>query len=177
MPSDTSSLRSSLGREEFVDVRRYLSALRRNIPLILGIIVVLTGGVLAFSLLASKSYDAEAQIIVDTQTSAITSPDASAEQRQLATIQTLIESPAVLDPAAKRTGRTRKELAAAIESTVDENANLINITGSDATAVGASRITNAVARTFIQQEADIERSRLRRAQDSLNQEIQQLRAQ
>jgi Mrp family chromosome partitioning ATPase len=177
MPSDSSSLRSSLGREELVDVRRYLAALRRNIPLILGIIVVLTGGVLAFSLLASKSYSSEAQIIVDTQTSAITSPDASAEQRQLATIQTLIESPAVLDPAAKRTGRTRKELASAIESTVDENANLINITGTDPTAVGSARITNAVARTFIAQEATIERARLRRAQDSLNQEIQQLQAQ
>ena len=177
MASDTTRLRSTPGREEFVDVRRYLAALRRNIPLILGIIVVLTGGVLAFSLLASKSYSADAQIIVDTQTSAITSPDASAEQRQLATIQTLIESPAVLTPAAKATGRTRKELAAAIESTVDQNANLINITGTDPTAVGSARITNAVTHSFISQEAAIERARLQRAQDSIQTEIRQLQAQ
>jgi succinoglycan biosynthesis transport protein ExoP len=176
MPNDSSNLRSALGREELVDVRRYLSALRRNVPLIGGIIVVLTGGVLAFSLIASKSYNAQAQIIVDTQTSAITSPDASTEQRQLATIQTLVESPSVLDPAAKQVGMTRRELTSAITSTVDQNANLINIVGTDPTAVGSARLTNAVARTFIAQEADIERARLRRAQDSLNQEIQQLQA-
>jgi Mrp family chromosome partitioning ATPase len=176
MPSENSSLRSTLGREDFVDVRRYLAALRRNIPLILGIIVVLTGGVLAFSLLASKSYNAQAQIIVDPQTSAITSPDAATEQRQLATIQTLVESPTVLDPAAKETGRTRQDLVDGITSTVDQNANLITIVGSDASAEGAARISNAVARTFIAREADIERQRLRRAQNSLNQEIQQLQA-
>src|SRR4051794_37911870 len=163
MPSET-NLRSSLGREDFVDVRRYLAALRRNIPLILGIIVVLTGGVVAFSLLASKSYDATAQIIVDPQTSAITSPDAATEQRQLATIQTLISSPTVLDPAAKQLGLTRKELTDAVTSTVDQNANLINITGTYGTASGAARIANSVTRNFIAQEAHIERARLQRAQ-------------
>src|SRR3954462_15135672 len=152
MPSET-NLRSSLGREDFVDVRRYLAALRRNIPLILGIIVVLTGGVLAFSLLASKSYSSEAQIIVDTQPSAITSPDAATEQRQLATIQTLIESPTVLDPAAKETHRPRPELADSITSAVDENANLISIVGSDPTPERAAQIANADTKTFIAREA------------------------
>src|SRR4051812_2943540 len=173
MPPESSNVRS---REEFVDVRRYLGALRRNIPLIAGIIIVLTGGVIAVSLLASKSYESEAQIIVDPQTSAITSPDAATEQRQLSTIQTLVESPTVLDAAAKQTGRTRQELADSISSTVDQNANLITITGTDGTPVGASRITNAVARTFLTREADIQRQQLRRAQASLNQTIQQLQA-
>src|SRR3954452_12131121 len=139
MPSET-NLRSSLGREDFVDVRRYLAALRRNIPLILGIIVVLTGGVVAFSLLASKSYNAESQIIVDPQTSAITSPDAATQQRQLATIQTLVESPTVRQGAARAPGRTRDEVSSAISSTVDQDANLITITGTDGTARGAAQI-------------------------------------
>src|SRR4051812_19815056 len=174
MPPESSNVRS---REEFVDVRRYLGALRRNIPLIAGIIIVLTGGVIAFSLLASKSYESESQIIVDPQTSAITSPDAATEQRQLFTIQTLIESPTVLDPAAKQTHRTRQEIADGISSAVDQNANLISIVGSDPSPEGAADIANAVTKTFIAREAEIERSRLQRAQDSLNDEIRQLQAQ
>ena len=48
MPPESGSFRSSSSREELVDVRRYIAALRRNIPLIVGIVVVVTGGVIAF---------------------------------------------------------------------------------------------------------------------------------
>jgi Mrp family chromosome partitioning ATPase/capsular polysaccharide biosynthesis protein len=174
---EATSLRSASSRDDYVDVRRYLVALRRNVPLIVGIVIVLTGGVIAFSLLASKTYTSEAQIIVDINNNALGSSDAATEQRQLATIRTLVESPNVLDRAARATNRTRSQLEEAISSTLDQDANVITITGADGTANGAAQITNAVARTFLSQEADIERQRLRRAQASLQEEIRQLQAQ
>ena len=82
----------------------------------------------------------------------------------------------MLQSAARATNRTADELSSSINSTVDQNANLITITGTDGSAVGAAQLTNAVARTFLAREAEIERRQLRRAEASLNQEVQQLQA-
>jgi uncharacterized protein involved in exopolysaccharide biosynthesis len=50
--------------EERVDFRHYLGAVRRSKWLILAIVVVVTGVVVAASLLLPKSYDATATVVL-----------------------------------------------------------------------------------------------------------------
>jgi succinoglycan biosynthesis transport protein ExoP len=163
-------------REENIDVRRYLVALRRSLPLMVALVTVLTGLTLLASMLAPKRYSADAQIIVDPDQSVLQTTDAGSQQRQLATLRTLVDSPTVLAPAAQRARRTEAELENKVSSTVDQNANLITVSADDGTAAGAAEIANAVARSFVDSQAAVERARLRAAQAALTHEIDQLQA-
>jgi receptor protein-tyrosine kinase len=175
MQSQSAESRASV-REENIDVRRYLVALRRSLPLMLALVTVLTGVTLLASMLAPKRYSADAQIIVNPDQSALQTTDAGSQQRQLATLRTLVDSSTVLAPAAQRAGRTEAELETKVTSTVDQNANLITITADDGTAAGAAEIANAIARAFVDSQAAVERARLRAAQTALTREIDLLQA-
>jgi capsular polysaccharide biosynthesis protein len=168
---------TDLGRDEGIDSRRYIAALRRSIPMMLGIVVVLTVAVALISFALAKTYKAESQIIVTpTDASSLVSSDAASEQRDLATLQTLITSPSVLTTAGKTVDRTRQDLQGLVTSTLDPNANIITITATDGTAQGAADIANAVAKAFLDSRAATEKASLTRATAELQRQINEIAA-
>jgi capsular polysaccharide biosynthesis protein len=175
MSSQPFASRSSTPREEGIDGRRYLAALRRSGLLMTVIVVVLTVAVLLASLVMAKSYRADAQIIVP-QTVSLTTSDATSAQRYLATLRTLVTSPKVLEAVAAKTGRTRAALEKNVAAAVDPNANLIAITADDGTAEGAARIANATAAAFLASQTALQRTSLERAKNELSNQIRALRA-
>jgi tyrosine-protein kinase len=174
--SESERLRSNASREESIDARRYLTVLRRSAPLMIAIVVVLTGIVLALSLVADKSYRSSAQLIINTSVSTLGTTDATAQQRQLTTLQALVTSPTVLTSAAKRSNRSESQLENNVSASSDPNANLLTITAEDPTAAGAALVANSVASAFIKSQAQIERAQLQRARAELDQQIASLRA-
>jgi Mrp family chromosome partitioning ATPase len=167
--------RSSTPRDDSIDGRRYLAALQRSSSMIVGIVVVLTIAVLLISLVMSKTYSTDAQLIVP-QSASLTTSDASSAQRYLATLQTLVTSPNVLRSAAPAAHAGTHALQDSVTATVDPNANLITVTATDGTADGAARKANAVTHAFLASQASIERRALTRAQGALTSQIRSLRA-
>jgi capsular polysaccharide biosynthesis protein len=176
VPLPPSSVPRAHARDEAIDARRYIAALRRSIPMMLAIVAVLTCAVLLISLAMSKTYQAQSQIIVSPGATSFGGTDAASEQRQLATIQTLVESPTVLDTAAKKLGRTRDDLQSKVSSALDPNANLITVQANDGSARGAAAVANAVSRAFLDDQAAAEKTSLQRAQSELESQISQLQA-
>lgn len=176
MSLQPSAPRASHTRDEAIDARRYIAALRRSVPMMAGIVVVLTLAVLVLSLAMSKTYQAQSQIIVSPGATSFGGSDAASEQRELATIQTLVESPTVLDAAAKELGRTRADLQSRITSALDPNANLITVQATDGSARGSADVANAVSRSFLNSQAAAEIQSLQRAQAQLNTQISQLQS-
>lgn len=175
MSNQPSLSRSAPARDDSIDGRRYLAALRRSSKLIAAIVVTLTLAVLAISLVLGKTYSADSQLIVP-QTASLTTADPTSAQRSLATLQTLVTSPNVLRAAVAGAGATQKQLEDAITATVDPNANLITITATADTADGAARRANAVAKAFLSSQTAIQRQSLLRAQDALTSQLRTLRA-
>jgi capsular polysaccharide biosynthesis protein/Mrp family chromosome partitioning ATPase len=168
---------AGLGRDEGIDSRRYVAALRRSVPMMLGIVVVLTVAVALISFALAKTYKAESQIIVTpSDASSLVSSDAASEQRDLATLQTLITSPSVLTDAGKVVHRTREDLQSRVTSTLDPNANIITITATDGTAQGAADVANAVAKAFLASRAATEKASLTRATAELQRQINEIAA-
>ncbi len=164
------------GSEERIDARRYLGALNRDRRLIAAIVVVVTLGVLIVSLLLPKTYEATTTIVLDVDSSVFGPPDAESTQRRLATIESLLASTQVLSEAADRVGEEDSAaLESKVDSQVDEQANLIDVTASDGDPKQAAAIANSVARSFIDVQQELERERLRAARDDLAAEADQLR--
>ena len=100
-----------------------------------------------------KRYTATATIVYDPTANALTTTqDATAEQRQLATISSLITTPHVLDAVAGQVGISERKLEKQVKASVDATANLITVTGTAGTADKAAQIANAAARAFIAQQ-------------------------
>ena len=75
--------------------------------------------------------------------------------RDLNTIDALLTTDSVLGAAAERVpGETVESLRDKVASSVDPNANLIYVTGRDGDPEQAARIANAVASTFVAEQAD-----------------------
>ncbi len=162
--------------EDRVDVRRYLGALRRDARLIATIVAVITFAVLLLSLILPKSYEASATIVLDADVGVFGPPDADSTQRKLATIEQLLSSQQVLDRAAKEVGggETAVSIDSAVDSAVDETANLIDVSARDGSPDTAAAIANAVASSFLDVQRELEQERLQAARESLSQEIDQL---
>jgi capsular exopolysaccharide synthesis family protein len=175
--SDRFSPRPDVARDDPIDIGRYRATLRRSLPLIAAIVIVLTGGVVAFSLLTAKTYSAEAQIIVDPNSTGLGTTDATTVQRELATLQTLVGTPSVLNPVASQLHVPLGTLESNVTATADQNANLISIVANASTGKAAADQANAVTKSFIARQTAIESDQLRRGQASLTQQIAQLRAQ
>ena len=113
------------------------------------IVVPLTLTVLVVSLALPKSYRATAKIVKADAGGVFGSGDVESVKRRLATLQTLLATPEVLDRAARRLpGESAETLEGKVESSVDANSNIINVVGSDGDARGAAAIANAVANAF-----------------------------
>ena len=166
------------GDDEPVDVPRYLAALKRAWPLIVLLIVLMTVTVLALSLAISETYRATARIVFDDRAGAGTleTTDVETVQRRLATVQILLTTNDVLERVAEQLPReTAETLEDKVESSVDEDANIIDVSATDTEAGGAAAIANAVAREFVEMEAAADRERYARAREALQSALDRVR--
>ena len=155
-----------------MDVRRYLAALRRSRGMIAATIVLITGGVLGLSLVMTETYKATSTIVLEVETGAFGTVDVAAVERRLSTISALLTSSDVVEEASKEVpGEDPGSIESAITSSVDPDANLIDITGSSHEPEGAAAIANAVAESFIRVQSGLERSRLEAAIEDVRADI------
>ncbi len=157
-----------------VDLRRVSSAIRRSARLVLAIVVLVTGLVLAVSLLSPARYRASARIADDP--AAGEGVDIATADRQLATGRELVTAPVVLAGAARRLpGETVATLAGSVTAKVDPAASILDVvvTGKDPTRV--ARAANAVATAFIAESERVERLAATRARAGLADEVERLR--
>ncbi len=157
--------------EEGVDTRRYLAAVRRDLPLIAMIVAAVTLVVVVASFLLPKSYEATSTIVVASSVSGFTDVNSDAVQRQLATTDALLTAPRVMRAAAAKVpGESEGSLEGKVESRVDPEAaeaNIIEITASDGDPETAAAIANAVADSFLEERATFERDRIDAARTQL----------
>jgi capsular polysaccharide biosynthesis protein len=162
--------------DEPVDVPRYLTALKRALPLMLMIVVSLTGAVLVLSLLLPKTYEATARIVMNDSPATTQTGDVETVKRRLATVRTLLTTRDVLARAARRlSGEGADAIKRHVHSSVDRDANIINVVADDGDPQGAAAIANAVSRSFLAMQSAQERRVLDRARAKLSSTIDQLR--
>jgi succinoglycan biosynthesis transport protein ExoP len=166
------------GSEETIEVRRYLEAIRRSRGLIAGIAIVLTVVVAAVSASLPDRYEATASVVKQVSTQPFDNTDVNVVTRDLATIGQLLTTSSVLDAAAKQIpGETGDTLQDKVTANVDPNANLIFVTAKAGTAAGAAAIANAVAKTFVDEQATVEKRQIQAAQAGLREEEARLKGQ
>jgi tyrosine-protein kinase len=163
--------------ESGVDVRRYLSALRRSRWLIAGIVIVVTGAALALSLLLPKTYKATSTIVLNVEVGALGVEDPESQQRRLETLNALLLSTDVLRRAAESVPGETADSLEPVESSVDASANLIYITVENGDPQKAAAIANAVAEAFLAVQAEQDQERFAAAADRLREQISQLEGQ
>jgi capsular exopolysaccharide synthesis family protein len=166
------------GPEESTDVRRYLDALRRRawMILLLGLTALVTA--MAVSSWMSDRYKATASIVKQVATVPGEAVAVDALTRELATIEKLLLTADVLNNAAKRVaGESPGSVKAALESSVDPDANLIFVTATAGDPKKAAQIANAVADTFIQKQRDVTRKQYEQARAGLLKELAQVQGQ
>jgi capsular exopolysaccharide synthesis family protein len=170
-------LRSS-GGEDSIETRRYIDALRRRIWLIVLLgLAAMIGAVVVSSLMPDR-YKATASIVKQVTTGPYESVNVDALTRELSTIEQLLLTSDVLDRAAKQVkGETSGSVQAALESSVDPEANLIFITATAGDPKKAAQIANAVADTFIARQRDLTRKQYEQARAGLVQELAKVRGQ
>jgi polysaccharide biosynthesis transport protein len=162
--------------EEPIEFRRALDALRRSMGLVIGITVVLAVTTYVVSTMLPERYKATASIVQRTSGVIDQSDNVDSITRDLNTIDALLTTDSVLGAAAERVpGETTDGLRDKVASSVDPNANLIYVTARDGDPEQASRIANAVAATFVAEQADVTRRQYERARADLQRELDSLR--
>jgi capsular exopolysaccharide synthesis family protein len=161
-----------------VEVGRYLDAFKRSRWLIVGIVVLVTAAVFVISLLLPKTYQATAKLVRNPTPQGQASTDAQSTQRDLATVRVLLTTRELLAAAAKSglAGETGQTLRDKVSATVDQDANVINVVGSDDTARGAAAIANGVAATFLARERRQQQQQLDGTRTVLRKQISDLQA-
>jgi capsular exopolysaccharide synthesis family protein len=162
------------GVDEPVEVRRYVDAVRRGRWLILTLAV--TAGLVAYLLssLAPDRYTATAIIVKRVSAASTDTVNVDSLARELSTIGQLLVTTDVLGRAADKVGdgETATSLSQSVKSTVNPDANLINVS---ATATEdpkkAATIANAVADTFVTEQADVSRQQYEAARQGLLQQL------
>ncbi len=173
--SDQSSTSRRAAAEQPIEVRRYLDALRRSLPLVLGIVVVLAGSVYLVSSSLPKRYKATTSIVMRSSSVLDQNQNVDTITRDLNTIDALLTTDDVLAAAAKKVpGETTETLRDKVSSSVDPNANLIYVTAKDPLPEHSAQIANAVASTFVTEQADIQRRNYERARADLQDELTRL---
>jgi capsular exopolysaccharide synthesis family protein len=164
--------------DEPVEAGRYLDAFRRSKWLIALIVISLTAAVFVISLLLPKTYSATSKIALVQAPDSLTSSDATSTQRGLNTTSTLLTTRPSLRAALKNglEGETVNSLQDKVHATVDQDANVINITATDDTARGAAAIANTVAATFLTGQRRTARQQFARARNALESQIRELQA-
>jgi Mrp family chromosome partitioning ATPase len=162
--------------EEPIEVRRYLEALRRSLPLIAGITLVLTLSAYLVSSSLTKRYEAQASIVRQNLTVLDQTLSADSATRDLNTASILLTTRHVLEAAARQIpGATADSLAGKVKARVDPGADFIYVTASDSNPGRAASIANAVAQTFVAQRASLERSEAQRERIDLQRELARLK--
>lgn len=159
--------------EERIEVRRYLDALARSRWLIAAIVLLVTGVVVVVSLALPNKYTATARLVFEDATTALAPADEASTRRQLTTTELLLTSKQVLDNAAKQVpgASNSDDLAGKVTSSVEQDANIINISATDEDPAQAARIANAVARSFLSERERLDREGIARARQQLEAEI------
>ncbi|HEV2643724.1 MAG TPA: Wzz/FepE/Etk N-terminal domain-containing protein, partial [Candidatus Elarobacter sp.] len=141
------------------------------------LVIVMTALALGVSLILPKRYTSTATIVYDPTANAITTTqDATAEQRQLATISSLITTPRVLNTVSAQVGISERKLEKQVKASVDATANLITVTGTAGTAGKAAQIANAAARAFIAQQRSADLQQLAVARTKILSQLAQVKA-
>jgi tyrosine-protein kinase len=163
--------------DEPVEVGRYLDALKRSRWLIALIVVSLTLAVFVISLLLPKTYQAISTLVLNPTPQSV-STDAQSTQRDLATVKAMLTYRPLLSAAVKNglEGETVDSVRKKVTASVDQNANVINIVGTDDTARGAAAIANVVAATFLSRERRTEKQRLQESRVVFEKELAALQA-
>ena len=161
-------------RDEPIDLRGYLQALRRNAVFIAVIMALGTGGVLTASILAPERFDARADLVILNHDGVSTSAQPESVRRQLTTLSTLVTTPSVLQSASRQLGIDVDALRRRVTARTEEQADILSIRATGGSAVSARDAANAVARSFLDQRERTERARLRRNIDRLSREIELL---
>ena len=164
------------GGEESIEVRRYLDAVWRRRWMIAAVVALVTGGVLAVSLLLPEKYTATTRLVYEDAVSPLGQSDEESIQRRLATTETLLRGGDVLDAAARSVPgpETGGQLGSQVESSVEAGVSIINISATDEDPQRAAQIANAVADAFLSERDRQERERLASARDQLEAEILRL---
>jgi capsular exopolysaccharide synthesis family protein len=135
----------------------------------------MTALVLVLSLVLPKTYRASTRIVLEDVSGLFEGGDASVERR-LATLQTLVTTRDVLRRAGRRLqDENADSLEDKVSSSVDPDANIINVVATDDSAEGAAAIANAVTTEFLAKRRRAERQRLTRARANLLQALNRLR--
>jgi capsular exopolysaccharide synthesis family protein len=163
--------------EEPVDLHRHVKALRRSRFFILLIVITMTGGAFAFSLALPKEYTAKARIAMLEPVNPLTSPDAATVARQLALAQTLLTTPRILGAAGQRLGVSEQELEGKVHSSVDANADIINVSATSRSPTASAAIANAVAKAFVDEQQSSEKVRIAQTRERLLAQIAGLQGQ
>ena len=161
-----------------VEVGRYLDAFKRSRRLIAAIVVLFTAAVFVISLLLPKTYQATSKLVLNPSAQSLATSDPQSTQRDLATVRVLLTTRELLAAAAKGglAGNTADSLRDKVTVSVDQDANVINIVGTDDRARGAAVIANGVAATFLARERRQQQRQLKSTRNLLNQEISDLQA-
>jgi len=164
--------------DEPVEVGRYLDAFKRSRWLIAGIVVAVTVAVFVISLLLPKTYQATSKLVLNPTPSTVATTDAQSTQRDLATDKAMLTYQPLLAAVAKNraNGETVDSLRSKVSASVDQDANVINITATDDTAAGAAMIANGVAVTFLARERRDQQQQLRKARAVLEKQLADLQA-
>ena len=156
------------------DLRRVAAAIRRSSRLVLAIVLLVTGLVLAVSLLSPARYRASARIADEPSVGA--GIDVASADRRLATGRELVTAPAVLASAARRLpGETVETLDGSVAAKVDPAASILDVVVTGQEPARVARVANAVAAAFIAESERVERLVATRARAGLAAEVERLR--
>ncbi len=169
-----SSRPRDVGDEQGIELRRYLAAVRRNLPLIVAIVVLITGAVVALSLRLSPTYQAQAKILVEEPVAVLGSGDAVTMERRLATTRELLTARRILDAAGTSLGVDGGFLGGSVQASIDPQANIITVVGEAETPGRAAAIANAVAEAFLADRTTLVQQRIAAARQSVQQQIDEM---
>lgn len=164
-------------------LRNYFAVLKRRWGIIVLVIALFTGGALAISLRMTKTYTAVAEINI---TPFISPSASSADILNMLTNPTLgmqtdvslIESAAVLSPAAQSLGLTSKNaLVGSVKASLVLNTQIISVQASSPSPARAAVIANAVAQAFLDYQRNTAISDVAAAGKDLSSQIDSLEAQ
>jgi Mrp family chromosome partitioning ATPase/capsular polysaccharide biosynthesis protein len=166
----------STADDDQIDVHRYLAALSRSRWLIAAIVGGVTLVVVVVSLVLPKTYDATAKLVFTPTTDVISPPDALTQQRDLATIESLLEGTTVISRAASELATSQNSLKDELRSSADSSANIISLTASSRDPDRAAEIANTVAHVFLVVHTSTEQQQLRAARQNLLEQVRRLQA-
>ena len=157
-----------------VDLRRVGGAIRRSRRLVVAIVVVVTGIVLALSLMSPERYRATARIADDPAPGEAV--DIETADRQLATSSELVTAHGVLADAARELpGETVQTLEASVSASFDPAVSILDVTATGDDPERVALVANTVAETFLVERERAQEQVAARARERLADELERLR--